>query len=114
MTTIYHNPRCSKSRATLAILEQEGIDYFVVEYLKNPPTKKELTDILSKLGVSARSLIRKKEPIYKAEGLDNETLSEKELVSAMVTHPILIERPIVVANAKAVIGRPPESVLAII
>ena len=114
MTTIYHNPRCSKSRATLAILEQVGIDYSVVEYLKNPPTKNELTDILSKLGVSARTLIRKKEPIYKAEGLDNETLSEKELVSAMVAHPILIERPIVVANGRAVIGRPPENVLAII
>ena len=114
MTTIYHNPRCSKSRATLAILEQKGIDYSIVEYLKNPPTKKELTDILSKLGIPARTLIRKKEPIYKAEGLDNETLSEKELVSAMVAHPILIERPIVVANGRAVIGRPPESVLAII
>ena len=114
MTTIYHNPRCSKSRAALAILEQKGIDYSVVEYLKNPPTKKELADILSKLGISARTLIRKKEPIYKTEGLDNETLSENELVSAMVTHPILMERPIVVANGRAVIGRPPENVLAII
>ena len=114
MTTIYHNPRCSKSRATLAILEQEGIDYSVVEYLKNPPTKNELTDILSKLGMSARTLIRKNEPIYKAEGLDNESLSEKKLVSAMVTHPILMERPIVVANGRAVIGRPPESIFAII
>ena len=114
MTTIYHNPRCSKSRATLAILEQEGIDYSVVEYLKNPPTKTGLTAMLATLGISARTLIRKKEPIYKAEGLDNDTLSEKELVSAMVAHPILIERPIVVANGRAVIGRPPESVLAII
>ena len=65
MTTIYHNPRCSKSRATLAILEQEGIDYSVVEYLKNPPTKNELTDILSKLGISARTLIRKRNPYTK-------------------------------------------------
>ena len=114
MITIYHNPRCSKSRATLAILQQQGVDHRVVEYLKAPPTKKELTSILAMLGIKASTLIRKKEEAYKSEGLDNESLSEKHLISVIVANPILMERPIVVTKNKAIIGRPPENVLSII
>ena len=114
MITIYHNPRCSKSRATLALLENQGANIRIVEYLKDPPTRKELSTILSMLGIKARSLLRTKESVYKSEGLDDKALSEKELISAMVDNPILMERPIVIANDKAVIGRPPETVLTII
>lgn len=111
---IYHNPRCSKSRATLAILEEKGIAPEVVEYLKETPTEETLKGVLSMLGMSPRDLMRKGEAVYKEKGLDNENLSEAELVKAMVADPILIERPIVVANGKARIGRPPESVLEIL
>ena len=114
MITIYHNPRCSKSRATLAILEKHVASFRIVEYLKNPPTKQELSTILSLLGIDARSLLRTKETIYKSKGLDDKALSEKDLISAIVKNPILMERPIVVANNKAVIGRPPENILTII
>ncbi len=114
MITIYHNPRCSKSRATLAILEKHGASFRIVEYLKEPPTRRELSVILSQLGINARSLLRAKETVYKSKGLDDKTLSENDLISAIVEDPILMERPIVVANNKAVIGRPPENVLAII
>ncbi|TNE38182.1 MAG: arsenate reductase (glutaredoxin) [Alphaproteobacteria bacterium] len=111
---IYHNPRCSKSRTTLAILEEKGIAPEVVEYLKETPTEEMLKGVLSMLGMSPRDLMRKGEAVYKEKGLDNENLSEVELVKAMVADPILIERPIVVANGKARIGRPPESVLEIL
>ncbi len=114
MITIYHNPRCSKSRATLALLEKYGATFRVVEYLKNPPTRKELSTILSMLNINARSLLRTKESLYKSRGLDDKSLSEKDLISVIIKNPILMERPIVVANGKAVIGRPPENVLAII
>ena len=114
MITIYHNPRCSKSRATLALLENQGANFRIVEYLKDPPTRKELRAILSMLGIKARSLLRTKESVYKSEGLDDKELSEKDLISAIVDNPILMERPIVIANNKAVIGRPPETVLTII
>ncbi len=114
MITIYHNPRCSKSRATLAILEKHNASFRIVEYLKKPPTKQELSTILSLLGIDARSLLRTSETIYKSKGLDDKALSEKDLISAIVKNPILMERTIVVSNNKAVIGRPPENVLTII
>ncbi|WP_321393287.1 arsenate reductase (glutaredoxin) [Emcibacter sp.] len=113
--TIYHNPRCSKSRQTLALLEEKGIAPEVVEYLNNVPTTEQLADILKMLGMSsARDLMRKKEAEYKENGLDDESLSEDQLLKAMTRHPKLIERPIVLNNGKAAIGRPPESVLEIL
>lgn len=112
--TIYHNPRCSKSRETLALLEQQGCDINVVEYLKNPPTAKEISDILTKLGLSARELMRTKETEYQTLGLADTSLTETQLIEAMVNTPKLLERPIVLANQRAAIGRPPENVLAIL
>jgi arsenate reductase (glutaredoxin) len=112
--TIYHNPRCAKSRATLALLEARGLRPTVVEYLKTPPSAAQLKRVLKLLGISARALLRTKEAEYKAAGLDNQKLSEEKIVAAMVKHPILIERPIVVAGAKAALGRPPEKVLEIL
>jgi len=109
--TIYHNPRCSKSRQTLALLEENGHAPEVIDYLKEPPTAAELQVILKKLKMKPRDLMRKGEDVYKSLGLDNEKLSDEKLVRAMVENPILIERPIVVAGAKAKIGRPPEGVL---
>lgn len=111
---IYHNPRCSKSRQTLALLEERGIDPEIVLYLETPPTAKELKAIIAALGVSPRDLMRKKEAPYKDGNLGDETLSDGDLVDAMVVNPILIERPIVVAGARAAIGRPPETVLDIL
>ncbi|MDD1615656.1 MAG: hypothetical protein CG439_750 [Methylococcaceae bacterium NSP1-2] len=111
---IYHNPRCSKSRQTLQLLQEQGIDPEVIEYLKSPPSAEELNDILQKLGMEPRELMRKNETDYKANGLDDETLDRQALINSMVNHPILIERPIVIANDKAAIGRPPEAVLAIL
>jgi arsenate reductase len=111
---IYHNPRCSKSRQTLQLLQEQGIDPEVIEYLKSPPSAEELDDILQKLCMEPRELMRKNETDYKANGLDDETLDRQALINSMVNHPILIERPIVIANDKAAIGRPPEAVLAIV
>lgn len=111
---IYHNPRCSKSRETLALLQEQGIEPTVVEYLKETPNATELSELLQKLGMQARQLMRDKEDEYKALGLDNPELSENELIHAMVTHPKLIERPIVVVGNQARIGRPPHLVLEII
>jgi arsenate reductase (glutaredoxin) len=112
--TIYHNPKCSKSRATLALLEQKGIAPHVIEYLKTPPTAAELNRILGLLQLEPRALMRKHEPDYHALGLDDETLTRAQLIDAMVKNPRLIERPIVLANGMAVIGRPPENVTEII
>ncbi len=112
--TIYHNPRCSKSRQTLQLLEQQGQPVNVVEYLKTPPSAAELQDLLQKLALSPRQLLRNKEDEYKAEGLDNPALTDQQLIEVMVRVPKLIERPIVVSNGKAAIGRPPEAVLAIL
>lgn len=112
--TIYHNPRCSKSRATLALMEERGLDPLIVDYLKAPPSAVELQAILKKLKMTPRDLMRKGEAPYKELGLDNEKLTEEKLIRAMVDNPILIERPIVVAGSKARIGRPPESVLEIL
>lgn len=111
---IYHNPRCSKSRQTLELLRDNGIEPTIIEYLKDPPSKKELDDILKMLNMEPRELMRKQEHEYKAAKLDNPGLTRNELISAMIRHPVLIERPIVIANHKAVIGRPPENVLEII
>lgn len=111
---IYHNPRCSKSRQTLALLEQHNIKATVIEYLKNPPTEHELTDIIQALGITPRALLRKGETLYKELNLKDDTLSNKQLIKAMCDHPKLIERPIVINNGKAKLGRPPESVLDII
>ena len=112
--TIYHNPRCSKSRATLALLEEQGKQPEVIQYLKTPPTAAELEKILTMLGLEPRELMRKKETEYKAAGLDNDSLTRKQLIEAMVKHPKLIERPIVIKDGKAALGRPPEKVLDIL
>jgi arsenate reductase (glutaredoxin) len=111
---IYHNPRCTKSRQTLQLLKDKGIEPEVIEYLKTPPSAAELADILGKLGIEPRALMRKQEAEYKANGLDNSALDNQTLINGMVNHPILIERPIVVANGKAAVGRPPENVLGIL
>lgn len=112
--TIYHNPRCSKSRQTLQLLQQQGIAPEIIEYLKTPPSVQELDDILQKLDMEPRKLMRKTEAAYKANGFDDASLDRLALITAMVDHPILIERPIVVANGKAALGRPPEAVLVIL
>lgn len=112
--TIYHNPRCSKSRQTLALLESNGIEPTIVEYLKHPPNKALLKKILKMLGLSARELIRNKEAEYKEQGLSDTGLSEADLIEAMINTPKLIERPIVVVGDKAAIGRPPENILEIL
>lgn len=112
--TIYHNPRCSKSRQTLALLEERGLDPLIVDYLKAPPNAAEIQAILKKLKMKPRDLMRKGEAVYKELGLDNEKLTDEKLIRAMEENPILIERPIVVMGAKARIGRPPESVLEIL
>lgn len=113
--TIYHNPRCSKSRETLALLEQHGVEPQVVLYLDTPPSVAELKKLLQQLGfTSARELMRKKEDLYKELKLADEALSEEQLLQAMVANPKLIERPIVVKGDKARIGRPPEQVLEVL
>ena len=112
--TIYHNPRCSKSRKTLQLLRDHGIEPDIIEYLVHPPSPADLSRILGLLGYEPRQLLRKGEPAYREAGLDDTALSKEEVIMAMVRHPILIERPIVVANGKAVIGRPPENVLNIL
>lgn len=112
--TIYHNPRCSKSRETLQLLKERGIDVRIVEYLKTPPNAEELEEILQKLDMEPRALMRRKESVYHDNILDDPALTRQTLIQAMIEHPILIERPIVVNNGKAAIGRPPENVLAIL
>jgi len=112
--TIYHNPRCSKSRQTLALLEEQGVTPSIVKYLETPPSAAQLQEILTLLAFAPRQLMRIKEAEYKALGLDDESLSNDELIAAMIATPKLIERPIVLANGKATIGRPPENVLAIL
>jgi arsenate reductase len=111
---IYHNPRCSKSRQTLQLLEERKLKAEVIEYLQQPPGKEELEQLLTMLGLEPRQLMRTKEPEYKELGLDDDSLSRGQLIEAMVAHPILIERPIVVHNGKAALGRPPEKVLDIL
>lgn len=111
--TIMHNPRCSKSRQTLSLLREKGVEPKIVEYLETPPNADEFKAILSKLGLGPRDVIRRGENIYKDLELADPDLSDEALVTAMVANPILIERPIVVNGDKAAIGRPPENVLQI-
>lgn len=113
-TTIFHNPRCSKSRATLSLLQDKGIEPDIRLYLEDPPSATELEEILSLLERKPRELMRKGEAEYKEQGLADTTLSDAELIAAMAATPKLIERPIVMANGKAAVGRPPESVLDIL
>jgi arsenate reductase len=112
--TIYHNPRCSKSRQTLELIEQQGYAPQIVEYLKTPPDRATLVQILDLLGLEPRDLMRKKEPEYRENNLDDQSLGRDELIDAMLEYPKLIERPIVVRDGKAIIGRPPENVLEIL
>lgn len=110
--TIYHNPRCSKSRETLKLIEDKGMTPVIVDYLKTPPSVPELTRILALLGKGPRDILRKKEAAE--AGVDPAALSDAQLIEAMVANPSVIERPIVVADSKAALGRPPESVLEIL
>ena len=112
--TIYHNPRCSKSRQALELLKERGIEPEIVEYLKTPPDREILKRLLKLLHLRPRDLMRKHEPGYKDAGLDDPGLSDEDLISVLIQHPILLERPIVVSGAKAVVGRPPERVLEIL
>jgi arsenate reductase (glutaredoxin) len=112
--TIYHNPRCSKSRQTLELLQSKGIEPTIIHYLENPPSAEELQSILDKLGMMAVEIIRTGEPEYRELGLLTARYTEKGLIDIMVKHPKLIERPIVVHGEKAAIGRPPEKVLEIL
>lgn len=112
--TIYHNPRCSKSRQTLALLQERGIEPIVIEYLKTPPDAATLKSLLGKLKLPPRELMRSNEAVYKEAGLADPQLSEAALIKAMVEQPVLIERPIVINGDRAAIGRPPENVLSIL
>jgi arsenate reductase len=114
MVTIYHNPRCSKSRATLKILEEKGIEPTIIEYLQTPPDAKTLDGFLTKLGMEPRDLMRKGEAPYKELNLKDQDMDRPALIKAMVENPILIERPLVVNGAKVALGRPPENVLGIL
>ena len=113
-TRIFHNPRCSKSRQTLELLQQKGVEPEIIRYLETPPTEQELLHILDLIGCEPRELMRTKESEYKELGLNAPELTREELVRAMVNTPKLIERPIVLANGKAAVGRPPENVLDIL
>lgn len=107
---VYHNARCSKSRSACQLLEEKGVQLEVVEYLKNPPSRDELADVLAKLGLPAEAIVRTGEEIYKSD-YKGRSLSNDEWLDALAAHPILIERPIVVRGDRAVVGRPPEKVL---
>ena len=112
--TIFHNPRCSKSRQTLSLIQEKNIDINIIEYLKTPPDISQLKQILKQLGYEPRQIMRKSEQIYKDLDLGNENKTAADLIIAMTQNPILIERPIVLSGEKAAIGRPPESVLNIL
>ena len=111
---IYHNPRCSKSRQTLEILNKQNVDTEIVLYLETPPSAEEVTSILQKLGLRSRDIIRKGEEEYKLLNIKDQSLTENELITFMSANPKLIERPIVVKDDKAIIGRPPENVLSLL
>lgn len=112
--TIWHNPRCTKSRTTLALLQSRDTDIRVIEYLKTPPSVTEIQDALRLLRMEPRALMRRDEAEYRNQQLDNPALSREQLIEAMHRHPILIQRPVVFANGQARIGRPPEAVLEIL
>lgn len=111
---LYHNPRCSKSREALSLLEKRGLSPDVVLYLETPPDAAALKRIVKLLGVTAREMMRTKDELYKSLGLDDPKVTQAELIAAMVEHPALIERPILIAGKRAIIGRPPERVLEIL
>ena len=111
---IYNNPRCSKSRQTLEILDQHDLETEIVLYLDNPPSAEEIVSILNKLELNPRDILRKGEDVYKELNLKNDKLTNKDLINFMVENPKLIERPIVIRGDKAVIGRPPENVLSLV
>lgn len=114
MITLFHNPRCSKSRQTLQLLQARGIEPSILLYLDTPPSTTALKGLLGKLGISARQLLRTGETVYRELELKNPELTDAQLIEAMVRHPVLIERPIVIKGERAVIGRPPEAVLDIL
>jgi arsenate reductase len=111
---IYHNPRCSKSRQTLSLIQENGVDVEIIEYLKTPPSAAELTSVLKLLKLEPSAIIRKNESEYKESGLNDPQLSKQQQIDLMVAFPKVIERPIVVAKNAAVIGRPPENVLTLV
>ncbi len=111
---IYHNPRCSKSRATLQLLNDHDIEPEIIDYLDNPPSPQELKRIVALLGVQVRELLRSTEPAYREANLGDDSLSEDELIKAICEHPALLQRPIVITGNRAIIGRPPSRVLEII
>jgi arsenate reductase len=113
VAVIYHNPRCGKSRAALALLEEHGVAFEVVEYLKSPPDKAQLRTLLRQLGMRPEQLVRKGEDVYKQK-FAGKSLSDEQWLDALAAHPILIERPIVVRGSRAVVGRPPEKVLELL
>jgi arsenate reductase len=113
MIKIYHNPRCSKSREGLGILEKSGKKFEIFKYLEDIPSKKELKEVIGLLGIKPEKLLRKSEPIWK-ENFKGKTLTDSQIIDAMVAHPKLIERPIVISGNKAVIGRPPQKILEIL
>ena len=113
-TVIYHNPRCSKSRETLRILEDNHLQLEIIEYLEDPPTVQELKRIIAMLGISARELLRNTEPVYQESELDDDSLSEDDIIKAICEYPQLMQRPIVICGNRAVIGRPPVRALEII
>lgn len=111
---LYHNPRCSKSRGALELLQARGFEPTLMRYLETPPSASELRELLAKLGLSARQLLRTDEEEYRSLGLDENQLDESRLIEAMSAHPRLIERPILVVGDRAVVGRPPERVLELL
>jgi arsenate reductase (glutaredoxin) len=113
MTDIYHNPRCSKSRQTLALLEEKGITPTIIDYLNSPPSAATLHQVLKQLGLTPRELLRKGEVVYKELGLKDTAISDDDLIKAMTENPKLIERPIVIHDGQAKLGRPPEAVLTL-
>ena len=112
--TVWHNPRCATSRRVLQMIRNKGIEPHVVEYLKTPPSAKEIKAVLAKLKIGARDLLRRKEADYRKEGLDDEKLAEATIIRAMTEHPVLIERPVVLAGRRAVLARPAERVFEVI
>ena len=112
--TIYHNPRCSKSRQTLELLKENNIEPEIILYLENPPSEEKLIELIDLLGISPRDLLRKGEEEYKTHNLKDESLKGKDIIQIMSENPKLIERPIVISKNKAIIGRPPENVLILI
>ncbi len=111
MITIYHNPRCSKSRQALSLIEEKGAKPTIIQYLDTPPDRATIVDLLKKLDLSPRDILRKGEDAYKEMALDNKNLSDEQLIDAIIKAPKLLERPIVVKGDKAIVGRPPENVL---